>query len=64
MKKREAQGLIIGGVVGALTGMAIAWLLLTRPQEPGREKQPVSWPEVLKLVVSLLRAVERVSHWL
>ena len=62
MKKREVQGLIVGGVLGALTGMAVAWLLLTRPQE--REKQPISWAEVFKLIVSLLRTVEKVSHWL
>lgn len=63
MKRREVQGLIIGGIVGALTGVAIAWLLLTRPQEFEREKRPVSWAEVLKLIVSFLRAVERLSHW-
>ncbi len=64
MKRREAQGLIVGGILGALTGMAVAWLLLTRPREAEEEKQPVSWTEVLKLVASLLRIAERVSRWL
>ncbi|GEM_PF-1346524 len=64
MKRREVQGLVIGGIVGALAGMAVAWILLTRPQEIEREKRSIPWTELLKLVVSFLRTVERFSHWL
>lgn len=64
MKRREVQGLVIGGIVGALAGIAVAWILLTRPQELEREKRPISWTEVLKLIVSFLRTVERFSRWL
>ncbi len=63
MGKRETRGMIIGGIVGALAGMAVAWILLTRPQGES-EKREFSWTEVLRLVASFLRLVERLSHLL
>ncbi len=63
MGKREMRGLIIGGIAGALAGMAVAWILLTRPQEES-EKHPISWTEILKLAASFLRLAERLSHLL
>jgi gas vesicle protein len=63
MGKREMRGLIIGGIAGAIAGMAVAWILLTRPQGES-EKQEFSWTEVLKLAASFLRLAERLSHLL
>jgi len=66
LSKREITGLALGGFLGALVGVATAWILLTRPEEmPGRRGRGkgISALEILKTILAFLRIVSKLAEW-
>jgi hypothetical protein len=66
----RTKGLIIGGVIGAILGVASAWILLNRPsgddaEGPG-EKVPatadIRWRDLLKVSLSGLTLVRQIAE--
>ena len=49
--EKKQRGLIIGGIIGAILGAGVAYLLMTAPAnlEEGEERDPLSGAELLRL---------------
>lgn len=65
----RTKSLIIGGVIGAILGVASAWILLNRPSGGGEEgtgeKMPASanirWQDLIKVSLSGLTLVRQIA---
>ena len=64
--RRELQSLALGGLVGAVVGVAAAWVLITSPTRPraGRRRKAGDFgvTEALQLAVSFLRLVQKLAE--
>lgn len=51
LDEKKQRGLIVGGLIGAILGSGIAYLLMTAPSnlEEGEEPDPVTGSELLSL---------------
>jgi len=67
LSQRELKSLALGGLIGAVVGVAAAWVLITSPAKPGAGKrgreQGFNFTEALRLVVSFLKLVQKLSEW-
>lgn len=66
LSQRELKSLALGGLIGAMVGVAAAWVLITSPTRPraGRKgkAQGFSITEALQLAVSFLRLVQKLAE--
>ncbi len=64
--QKELRNLAVGGLVGALVGVAAAWILMTSPPESSegrrrRKGQELGLTEVLRMVATFLKLVQRLA---
>ncbi|HDN80900.1 MAG: hypothetical protein DRI61_13675 [Chloroflexi bacterium] len=67
LSSTKVRGLALGGLIGAVVGVATAWLLMTSPREhpKGRGRGgEFGAVEALRLIVSFLKLVQRLAEWL
>lgn len=60
----KTGALLLGGMVGAIIGVAIAWIFISEPAEEGektRRKRSVPWGEVMKMLLAVLGLARQIA---
>lgn len=63
LELKQKRALALGGIVGAILGAGVAYLLVTAPanREEGEEVEPLSAPELIALTSAAASLIRRLD---